>query len=311
MLDMIWCEIKLEITAEMADLVAEVLLEEGAGGVVHDDPEILKIREFGEDEIIDEQLKESIAPEYSLRAYFPVDDSLGERLILIKDRLREILGETVDLQLTQIKEDDWAHAWKAYYKPEKIGQIVIKPSWESYQSNPDELIIELDPGMAFGTGTHPTTRLCLQMMQQIIKEPISVLDIGTGSGILAVAAAKLGASEVVASDIDPLAVKIAMDNIERNAESQKVKTLESDLLKKHATQRYDLVVANIVADIILRLIPDLKGYLKITGSLLLSGIIQGRLTDVEKKLNDYGFQIVETVTEGEWRAVLASNNSEN
>lgn len=306
MQDMVWCELKLEIDADLAEVAAEILLEEGAGGVVHDDPHILEVRDFAEDEIIDDQLRANISKEYILRAYLLIDDGLGERLLIIKDRLRELMGKEPELELKQVKEDDWAHAWKAYYKSEKIGRIVIKPSWEDYTPQEDEVIVELDPGMAFGTGNHPTTRLCLQVMQEIINEPLSVLDIGTGSGILAVAAAKLGAGEVVASDIDPMAVKIAQDNIERNKVSHQVKALKSNLLDEHDVLQYDVVVANIVADIILRLIPDLKKYLKKTGWLLLSGIIEGRLADIENALAEYGFETKKIDTEGEWRAVLAN-----
>lgn len=309
MAEIVWCELKVVVPTEYADLVAELFLEEGAGGVVHEDPAILDSKVFDIDELVDETFKNTIGSEYAIKAYFPVDDTLGTKVSLLKEKIQELVQEEVSLELKQICEDDWAHAWKAYYKPEQIGKIVIKPSWEAYEPSGSEQVIEMDPGMAFGTGTHPTTRLCIKLLQEVIKHPLDVLDLGTGSGILAITAAKLGAARVVASDIDAVAVKVAIENVVRNNLADTVNVIKSDLLKEHSDAKYDLVVANIIADVILQLIPEVKDYLKQSGLFVISGIIEGRLAEIESSLEQSGFQIQQVEAEAEWRAIVAVNCS--
>jgi ribosomal protein L11 methyltransferase len=249
MSNIVWCELEITVPVEEFEVVADVLQENGAGGVVFEDPSILSSRDFEADEIVSEELKENVAQTPSIKAYFPVDDGLGSRLIQLKEVLAQLLGNAPEFGLKQIHEDDWADAWKAYYKPEHIGNVVIKPSWEEYSAKPEETVVELDPGMAFGTGTHPTTRLCIKLLQTLINKPLEVLDVGTGSGILAITAAKLGAAKVTASDIDSVAVKVAGENVSRNGVSDRVAMLQGDLLQAGAAGKYDLVVANIIADI--------------------------------------------------------------
>lgn len=305
MSDLIWCELKLEIAPEYFDAAADLLQETGAGGVVFDDPAILEVREFEVDEIFSDELLQQIKNPPAVRAYFPVDDRLGEKLEQLKKAFRELCGEVPEFELKQIHEEDWAHAWKAYYKPEKIGRVVIKPSWEDYAPTEDEVMIALDPGMAFGTGTHPTTRMCVQLLQEEINGSLDMLDLGTGSGILAIIGAKLGAKRVVASDIDPVAVKVARENAELNQVSDRVTFVEGDLLKAHTPDQYDLVVANIIADIIVKLIPDLHRVLKPGGHFIASGIIDRRLEEVKELLSYHGMEIIRIETEQEWRAVVA------
>ena len=308
MSDLVWCELTVEIDPENFDVVADLLQEAGAGGVVFDDPAILEVREFEVDEIFSDELMQQIKQPPAVRAYFPVEDRLGDKLNQLKEAFRELYGEVPEFKLRQIHEDDWAHARKAYYKPEKIGRVVIKPSWEQYLPTEDEVMIALDPGMAFGTGTHPTTRMCVQLLQEEINRPLDMLDLGTGSGILAIIGAKLGARQVVASDIDPVAVKVARENAELNQVSDRVTFFEGDLLKAHTSGQYDLVVANIIADIIVKLIPDLHRVLKPGGHFVASGIIDRRLEEVKELLSKHNMEIVRIETDQEWRAVVAALN---
>lgn len=153
MSDSIWSEIKIEVPATFSEIIAEIFEEEGAGGVVYEDPAILKERVLQADEFLGAEALAMVPDKFRIKVYFPVDDRLGERLGRVKERISAVLDYTPDFQLTQVREEDWAEAWKVYFKPEVIGRVVIKPSWEDYEPRKDQVIIELDPGMAFGTGT--------------------------------------------------------------------------------------------------------------------------------------------------------------
>jgi ribosomal protein L11 methyltransferase len=304
MAELFWCEVKVEASREEFELVAEVFQNAGSGGVVYDDPEILKARNFEPDEIFSDQLLEGIVRVSGVKAYFPADDRLGERIETIKDRIATVLGKPPRIGLRRIQEDDWAQAWKAYFKPERIGRVVIKPSWEEYNPVIEDVVVELDPGMAFGTGNHPTTRLCLELLQELVTEGMTILDLGTGSGVLAVAGAKLGAAKVTAIDIDPVAVRVARENCVINRVEAQVTVSEADLLHGYDGESYDLVIANIVADIIVKLVPDVPGVLKPDGIFLTSGIITERSAEVEAVLKANGFKVVKVVTRDQWVAII-------
>jgi ribosomal protein L11 methyltransferase len=305
MAEQFWCEIKVAVNPEQFELIAEILQNAGSGGVIFDDPAILKTRLPEHDEIYSEELVRSIARVAGVKAYFPVDDRLGERLETLKSQLEQTLGEEPRFSLRQIREDDWAQAWKAYFKPEKIGKVVIKPSWEDYQPTDGDLIVELDPGMAFGTGNHPTTRLCIELLQELVTGPINMLDLGTGSGILAIAGAKLGAQTVTASDIDPVAVRVAQTNVSANQVAETVSVTEADLLQGQTGAIYDVVVANIIAAIIMRLAPAVPAVLRPGGVFLASGIIAERSEQVAQVLVAAGLAVERTVTRDGWVAIVA------
>jgi ribosomal protein L11 methyltransferase len=300
-----WCEVKVEAAPEQFELIAEILQNGGSGGVVYDDPAILLTRPCEHDEIYSAELVQSIAQIAGVKAYFPVDDRLGERIETLKAELAKVLEKTPQVWLRQIREDDWAQAWKAYFKPEKIGRVVIKPSWEEYRPTDAELIVELDPGMAFGTGNHPTTRLCLEILQELVIKPLNMLDLGTGSGILAIAGAKLGARTVTASDIDPVAVRVARANAAANQVAETVNVTEADLLQGQTGAVYDLVVANIIADIIMKLGPAVPAVLKPGGVFLASGIIVERSEQVAQVLVAAGLVVERTVVRDGWVALVA------
>lgn len=305
MAELLWCEVKVAAEAAKLELVAEAFQAAGSGGVVYDDPAILNSRLYTADEVFSDELLQNIADTTGVKAYFPVDDRLGQRLTVLKTQLGQVLGRTPQLQLRQIREDDWSQAWKAYFKPEKIGKVVVKPSWEEYRPTSDEVLVELDPGMAFGTGNHPTTRLCLELLQELVSPPCAMLDLGTGSGILALAGAKLGAAPVTAADIDPVAVRVARANVAANQLAEIVAVTEADLLQGMTGARYDLVVANIIAAVILNLIPEIPGVLKAEGIFLASGIIEERCDEVKQALTAAGLIIKKVARQDGWVAVVA------
>lgn len=298
-----WCEIEVKVPAEYGEVVAEFFQEEGAGGVVFDDPGILEERQFQDDEYLGKEF--AIPQHFGVRSYLPVDDRLGDRLTRIKRRLFDALGLTVEFGLKQVKEEDWAEAWKRYFKPERIGKIVIKPSWEDYTPDGNETVIELDPGMAFGTGTHPTTRLCLQLLQDQISPQTVMLDVGTGSGILALAGAKLGAQKVCAMDIDPVAVRVAVENIRRNRLEKIIEVYEGNLLDRPLDSKFNLVVANIITNAIVELVPQLEKVLMPGGTFIASGIIAERLPEVMECLTKQGFVDVKQIFEEGWVGLVA------
>ena len=300
-----WSEIKVEVPAALGELIAEIFQEEGAGGVIYEDPAILAECPCRDDEYLGTEAYQTVPVKYGIKAYFPVDDRLGERLNRLKERLNRLLGYEPEFCLTQVREEDWAEAWKAYFKPERIGQVVIKPSWEAYLPADGEVVVELDPGMAFGTGTHPTTRLCIMLLQEVASESTTMLDIGTGSGILGLVGAKLGIAKVVATDIDPLAVKVAGDNIQRNHLAAEIRVMEGDLLNLGPDLKFSLVVANIITDAILKLIPRLDQALYPGGLFLASGIIAERSPEIKAALAGAGFTLVKILTEEGWIGVLA------
>lgn len=303
-----WCEVEVKVPAEYGEVVAEFFQEEGAGGVVFDDPEILEEKQFQDDEYLGDEF--SLPQHFGVRSYLPVDDRLGDRLTRIKRRLVNALGITVDFGLKQVKEEDWAEAWKRYFKPERIGKIVIKPSWEDYTSNDDEIVIELDPGMAFGTGTHPTTRICLKLLQELISPQTEMLDVGTGSGILALAGAKLGAKKVCAMDIDPVAVRVAVENIRHNRLDKSIEVYESNLLERPLDSKFNLVVANIITNAIMELVPQLEKVLMPGGIFVASGIIEERLPETMECLTKQGFINVKQISEEGWVGLIARDTFE-
>ena len=195
------------------------------------------------------------------------------------------------------------------YKPFRIGShLVVKPTWEKYVSQPGDLVIELDPGMAFGTGTHETTNMCMQLLERCLKPGLRVMDVGTGSGILAIAAAKLGAQNVLAIDIDPDAVKVAKENVELNHVTKQVRVVVGDLCKSEAMP-CEVAVANIVADAICMLAGPMTRHLVKGGLLICSGIIREREADVQKAAKEAGYRQVDRIEKGEWVALCLKNEA--
>jgi len=203
-------------------------------------------------------------------------------------------------------EEDYQNSWKKYLFPEKVSEkFVVKPTWREYTPEADELIIELDPGRAFGTGSHPTTSLCLKLMEENISEGDSVIDVGTGSGILMIAADRLGASEIYGTDIDELAVESAKENLELNNISEdKAKVYKGDLISVVENKKFDVVVANILADVLLILLHDISKVVKPNGKIIFSGIIEDKCELLRREVESLGFTVEEIKVDKEWRAML-------
>jgi ribosomal protein L11 methyltransferase len=207
-----------------------------------------------------------------------------------------------ELAITERAEEDWANAWKAYYKPFRAGKrVVIAPPWESYTPSIDDIVVMLDPGMAFGTGTHPTTRLALFGLEASIAPGDSVFDVGTGSGVLAIAAIKLGAERVDAVDIEPVAVRTTMENAERNGVAARIRVVEGSASPDSPFDgRYDLVLANIIARVLISISDGLVASVKPGGTLVLSGIIEGKEQSVRDAFEPRGFALIERTQMEDW-----------
>ena len=307
-----WAEISIKTTHEATEVIAEIFHEVGASGVVIEDPALVnEYRASGAWDYTD--IPEATNTEIvTVKAYLPVDEQLDDKLAVFKNRVDELAGHNIDkglgdINCTEIQDEDWSTTWKEYFHPIKVGDlIVIKPSWEEYNASPDDIIIELDPGMAFGTGTHHTTSMCIRLLEEIIKGGQEVFDVGTGSGVLAITAAKLGAMKVTAVDFDPVAVRVAKENIEANHVSEIITTGQSDLLK-NVDGKADVIIANIIADIIIRLLDDIPNRLKLGGTMIASGIIADRLSDVTKAVIDHGLTVDRVIEEGGWVAMVIHN----
>lgn len=310
-----WSEFAIQTTNEAVEPVSNILHEAGASGVVIEDPlELVKEREnvFGEiyhlnpDDYPDEGVL--------IKAYLPVNSFLGETVDAIKESINNLLQFDIDLgknivSISEVNEEEWATAWKKYYNPVKISErFTIVPTWEDYTPvSSDELIIELDPGMAFGTGTHPTTVMCIQALERTVRPGDLVVDVGTGSGVLSIAAALLDAERIQSLDLDEVAVQSAIQNVELNNVQNKVSVSQGNLLDG-VNEQADIVVANILAEVIMRFTDDVAKVVKPGGYFIASGIIQPKKQDVKDAIIGSGFTIEETILMEDWVAIIAKRN---
>ena len=255
-------------------------------------------------DLIDESILNADKTRGAVSIYLPAEGGVADSLSFLQERFKEE-GLEVEIEVNGLSENDWANSWKQYYKTLKIGnRIVIVPAWETYEPKDDEIVVRMDPGMAFGTGTHETTRLVIELLEDYTEKGCRMLDVGTGSGILAICASKLGAKSCNAYDIDPMAVRVANENIRDSGQTNIVCEV-SDLLKQVDLSEgpYDLICANIVADIIIRMTPDVGRYLADDGVLLASGIIAERADDVIACFEKNGFTIKEKRIDNGWCAL--------
>lgn len=306
-----WVEIKVKTTTEAIEAVSNIFYEAGVAGVVIEDPKIY-LRPHDPDEWDYLDIPEGLDFEVAqVTGYLTEDSSLAERAQVIRDRISKLPSYGLDIgkgevALTTISEANWGQAWKKYYKPTHVGKnIVIKPSWEVYAPKTDEVIIELDPGMAFGTGTHETTMLCLEILEKYIKKDSTVIDVGCGSGILSIACGKLGAKQVLAIDKDKNAVRIAGENIKRNNLDTCIQAAAGDKLAD-INIKADIIVANIIADVVIELSKDAALYLEDNGIFITSGIIKDRKLSVIEALEKNGFDLIQQFEKGEWVALVST-----
>jgi ribosomal protein L11 methyltransferase len=308
-----WSEISIHTTNEAIEPISHILHEAGASGVVIEDPfELTKEREDQFGEIY--QLNPDDYPEEGVivKAYLPVNSFLGETVEAIKESINNLIIYEIDIgknkvTISEVNEEEWATAWKKYYNPVKISErFTIVPTWEIYTPvSSDELIIELDPGMAFGTGTHPTTVMCIQALERTVRPGDRVIDVGTGSGVLTIAAAMLGAEDIRAYDLDEVAVTTARLNIKLNKVNDRVTISQNNLLDGVEGNSADVVVANILAEVILRFTKDVARVVKRGGSFIASGIIKQKKDLVKEALVEAGFEITETILMEDWVALIA------
>lgn len=302
-----WLQVSVKVTHEAVEATADLFREVGArNGVEIEDPQLLKhLKETTTWELCEVPEQTEIV---TVSAYYPEDPELAGRLQAIEAGLAAIEGRIGKFRFgptlfRKVSEKDWANQWKQYFHTTKVGQrIVIKPDWESYNARGDEKVIELDPGMAFGTGTHATTSLCIQRLEELVTPDCDVFDVGTGSGILAMAAALLGARSVRAVDIDGKAVEVARENIAKNDLGGRISVSQGNLLDGTEGQA-DLIVANIIAEIIISLLPDAEKKLRPHGTFLVSGVIEERLGDVKEAAEKVGFRIVDVRHRAGWTAI--------
>ena len=306
-----WNEITILTTPQAEELITAVLYDTGVGGVNIEDPWLLDDanRNTSAWDVMDDDIVKKYSEDKCLiKAYYSPETNFEEVMLKIKEGIENAkkfvdVGKA-EVTVSVVNEEDWENNWKQYYKPVYIGKnIVIKPLWENIEKKDGQVVIELDPGMAFGTGTHETTRMCLEIMENTVKKGDKVLDIGTGSGILSIAAIKMGAEKCCAVDIDPMAVKIVGENSAANGVQDKIDTVVGNLADE-VSGKYDLVVANIIADAIIALSPDVRQFMKEGAYYITSGIIKFRLEDVKETLEKCGFEIVDIKTDGEWAAVI-------
>ena len=307
-----WIEVKIKTTTEAIETVSGILYDVGVGGVVIEDPSDLIFSEgdAGDWDYVDEALLQNVLEGAIVKGYLPESVDLIDKIEWIRQSVEMIPQYNLDKGLgevttTEVYEEDWAHTWKKYYKPKKIGdRIVVKPTWESYISQEEEIIVELDPGMAFGTGTHETTMMCVQNLEKYVTPNSLVFDIGCGSGILSITAAKLGAKKVVGIDLDEVAVKVSKKNVEDNHVTGQVDIKRGNLLDT-LHERADIVVANIIADVIIILADDIKKFLKKDSIFIASGIILDKIDEVTAALKKNGLQVLQIETMGEWTAIVS------
>ncbi len=280
-----WIEITIKTKEEAEDSIFNLLKEIGARGVS-----------------LEEETKKNLT---LIKAYFPEEINLHETLSHIKEGLK-LISNYLDLGMEEVEiryldEEDWANSWKKYYKPVEIGRVVIVPSWERYEAM-DKIIINIDPGMAFGTGTHETTILCILAMEELLKPGMDVIDVGTGSGILAITAKKLGAHRVLAIDIDDIAVKIARENAILNRVN--IEVIKNNLIEG-IYEKFHLILANINADEIIKLSKDIKRIMRENSYFIASGMIKDKVKDVEKAFEENNLKVIDIREKNSWFLILS------
>ena len=305
-----WLKIGIRTQKEAEEIISELLMQVGAHGVsIEGDNETCAKQGLPWD-YLDEKVLERVP--FCVTAFFPCDGSEKEILEHVRQKLAKLRHMSLGVPLGSLEvitqvvhEEDWENAWKAYFSPVKISDyVVIKPTWEDYTAGNDEIVIEIDPGMAFGTGNHETTKMCVHLLEEYIEPGMQVIDAGCGSGILSISSAKLGAQKVYALDLDPVAVQVTAENARGNGCGDMIEVKKSDLLSALPMDlKADIVVANIIADVVIKLNGIAKNYMKPGGMYICSGIIDTRVDEVRASLEQEGYRVIQILEDGEWRAL--------
>lgn len=307
-----WQELTIMVSREAEEAVSNILIDLGSQGVAIDDSAdyLGQVDQYGE---LFPEVEQS--ERVRITGYYPDSVDIEDIAAQANERLAELDGfglETGDIELTrqQLAEEDWADNWKKYFEPARITHdLTIVPSWTDYEAGPSEKVIKLDPGMAFGTGTHPTTKMSLFALEQVLRSGEIVLDVGTGSGVLSIASSLLGAKEIFAYDLDDVAVRVAQENIALNAGTENIHVAAGDLLKGVDIEA-DVIVANILADILVNLTDDAYRLLKDEGYLIMSGIISEKWDLVRESAEAAGFFLETHMIQGEWNACVFKKTKE-
>ncbi len=298
-----WTEITAKVPTDKTDEAAAIANMTVPYGIYIEDYTNLEAdaEEIAHIDLIDEELVNKDRTHSIIHMYIAESDNAVEAVSYLRERFTAC-GIENEINCVLVDDADWNENWKKYFKAFEIGQkLAICPSWEKYDNRDNRTIISLDPGAAFGTGSHATTSLCLEILEKQVTNDTTVLDIGTGSGILAIAADLLGAKSAIGVDIDAQSVKTAINNAEINDVSDKTEFLVGDLADK-ISGKYDIVCANIVADVVIRLFDNVADFMKDDGILIVSGIIDMRASEVEAAAKEHGFKICESLTREEWHA---------
>ncbi|MCL2857334.1 MAG: 50S ribosomal protein L11 methyltransferase [Oscillospiraceae bacterium] len=312
---MTWLEIEIFTTPAGVEPLSAALEEIGISGFVIKNPE--DFEEFlagkqGKWDLVDENLMHLREGQSSLKFYLPQGDDVQERLAQVDEtvsRLRAqdkdgLYGPLDECVITNVEEESWQDSWKQYWKPTRVGKsLVVCPSWEEYAIAPGETVLRLDPGMAFGTGTHESTRLCMELAEQVVSGGERVLDLGCGSGILAITALLLGADSALGVDIDGVAVKTCTDNADLNGVEARADFRKGNLAAGVSGQ-FDLIFANIIADVILELVPDIPRLLAPGGVFITSGILCERAEEIGARLEGMGLNQLAKLEQGGWAALM-------
>ena len=297
-----WTKLTAQCSTEALDDVVAVMSMLDNGLMIEDYSDFSLNGMYGE--LVDEAILNAKRDSATVSIFVPEEKSVTEYLAFIKERFCALSIEA-KITMDDMNEEDWSESWKQYYKPVPLGRVTIVPAWEEYTPTPEETVIRMDPGMAFGTGTHETTRLVIRLMQDEPLEGVRLLDVGTGSGILSICASKLGAGWCCAYDIDPVAVKVARENA-KDGGCENITVGVSDLLRgvDLSEGKYDFCVANIVADIIIRMMPDIHNYVKDEAPIILSGIIEPRADEVRECIRACGYTIIKEMKENDWLGIM-------
>lgn len=312
-----WNQVSVLTTSEAVEAVSNILMESGANGVaIEDAMDVVNFESDAFGEILDVATFDHIKEGAKVIAYFPETIFLPEILPTVEARVLQLeefglnIGEN-KIETSEVVESDWATAWKKYYHPVNISRyLTIVPEWQDYTPHStDEHVMKLDPGMAFGTGTHPTTRLTLQALEVVLRSGETVIDVGTGSGVLSIASKCLGAGEVYAYDLDEVAVASAKENMNLNPVAKDVIVAPNNLLVG-IDKKADVIVANILADIIIELIPDAYRCLNEDGTFIISGIIEDKESAVLEVLYENGFVVDQRFQQKDWLAFILKKANE-
>lgn len=303
-----WKEVSVLTEGICVEAIAGIFHRLGSGGVVIEDPQAARkyvnTREWESGSVSPDFLDHEFVV---VKAYFHEEKEIMDEFYSCLETVKSSFNHPkLKVFIDEVKNEDWEQSWKKYYHTFKVGErLIIKPSWEDYQAQEKEVVIEIDPGMAFGTGIHASTRFCLRFIDQYVKGGEYIVDAGCGSAILSIGAAKLGASSILAMDVDDVAVRVARENVALNNLQDIIKVEEGDITEILSSKKADIVLANITAEVVSKLIPEAAKALPAGGYFFGSGIVDSRWPGVEKQLEKYGFIIEQVLSDVDWVGVAA------